>query len=119
MSTQNEAERLARAWIEGWNKGKPEEIPLARDFVHTSPFGVTKGRDEYLAKTKPMAAKNVTSLEIVKVLSGEGESAIWFRMVTPNGLVQVCDWVQIQNEHIVAINSFYDPTSLPYREGHS
>ncbi len=66
-----------------------------------------------------MAARNVTSLEIVKTLSGESESAIWFHMVTPNGVVRVCDWVQIDNEEIVAITSFYDPTILPYREGGS
>lgn len=117
MSIQNESERLARAWIDGWKAGKPEEIPLASDFIHTSPFGVVKGREEYLAKTKPMAAKNVVSLEVVNTLSGEGESAIWYEITTPNGLLQACDWVQTSNEVIVSITSFYDPTDLPYREG--
>jgi hypothetical protein len=113
---QNESERLARAWIDGWNAGKPEDIPLASDFVHASPFGVIKGRDKYLAQVKPMAAKNVTSLEIVSVLSGDDESAIWYEVTTPNGLLQACDWVQTKNEVIVAITSFYDATDLPYRE---
>ena len=48
----------------------------------------------------------------MKTLSGDGESAIWFEMMTPNGLVQVCDWVQTDNEEIVAITSFYDATDL-------
>ena len=48
MPEQNEAERLARAWIEGWIAGKPDEIPLAREFTHSSPFGVVKGREKYL-----------------------------------------------------------------------
>ena len=112
MAIENDAERLARAWIDGWNAGKPDEIPLARDFTHSSPFGVVKGREKYLAWVKPMAAKNVTSLEIVKTLRGDGESAIWFEMMTPNGLVQVCDWVQTDNGEIVAITSFYDATDL-------
>ena len=93
MSVQNEAERLARAWIEGWIAGKPDEIPLARDFAHSSPFGVVKGRERYLEWVKPLSAKNVTSLKIVKTLGGEGESAIWFEMMTPKGLVLCCDWV--------------------------
>lgn len=117
MSIQSESERLARAWIDGWNAGKPEEIPLASDFIHTSPLGVIKGRDKYLAKIKPMAAKNVTSLKIVNTLSGDGEAAIWYEVTTPNGLLQACDWVQTDNEVIVAITSFYDATDLPYREG--
>jgi hypothetical protein len=116
VSIQNESERLARAWIDGWNAGKPEGIPLANDFVHASPFGVIKGRDKYLAEVKPMAAKNVTSLEIVRVLSGDGESAIWYEVTTPTGVLQACDWVQTDNEAIVAITSFYDATDLPYRE---
>jgi hypothetical protein len=95
---------------------QPDEIPLARDFVHASPFGVVKGREKYLAWVKPLAAKNVTSLRIVKILSGDGESAIWFEMMTPNGLVQCCDWVETDNEEIVAITSFYDATGLRQRE---
>ncbi len=116
MPTRNESEQLARAWIDGWNTGKPDEIPLAKDFIHTSPLGVIKGRDKYLAKIKPMAAKNVTTLEIVKTLSGDSNAAIWFKMVTPNGLIQVCDWVQTENGEITAITSFYDASDLPYRE---
>lgn len=113
---QSESERLARAWIEGWDAGRPEEIPLASDFTHTSPLGVIQGRDEYLAKIKPMAAQNVTSLRIVRTLSGDGEAAIWYEVTTPNGSLQACDWVVTEGEVIVAITSFYDATDLPNRE---
>ncbi|MDH3646042.1 MAG: nuclear transport factor 2 family protein [Nitrosopumilus sp.] len=116
MGIENEAERLARAWIDGWNAGKPDDLPLASNFVHTSPLGTVAGREKYLDWVRPLAAKNVTSLNIVRTLAGEGESAIWFEMMTPNGLVQVCDWVQTDNGKIVAITSFYDATDLPYRE---
>jgi len=94
VSAQNEAERLARAWIGGWNAGKPDEIPLARDFTHASPFSVVSGREKYLAWVKPLAARNVVSLNIVKTLGGDSESVIWFEMMTPGGLVQMCDWVE-------------------------
>ncbi len=117
MSHQNNAEELARAWIDGWNAGKPDDIPLAKNFVHTSPFGVIEGRDEYLERIKPLAAKNVSDLRILKTLGGENEAAIWFEMWTPNGMVPVCDWVEVNNGEIAAITSFYDPSSLPHREG--
>jgi SnoaL-like domain len=117
MARENEAERLARAWIDGWNAGLPDDIPLAKNFVHTSPFGTVTGREKYLEWVRPMAAKNVTSLKIIRTLAGDGESAIWFEMMTPNGLVQVCDWVQTHNGEIIAITSFYDATNLPYRGG--
>jgi hypothetical protein len=116
MSVRNEAERLARAWIDGWNAGKPDKIPLAHNFAHTSPFGVVSGREKYLAWVKPLAARNVTSLKIVKTLGNNSESAIWFEMMTPGGLVQVCDWVETDNGEIVAVTSFYDPSHV--RKGH-
>ena len=116
VSKKNESERLARAWIDGWNAGKPEAIPLATDFSHTSPLGVIKGREKYLAQVKPMAAKNVISLRIVNIVSGDDEAAVWYEVTTPNGLLQACDWVRTENEVIVAITSFYDATHLPHRE---
>ena len=115
---QKESEQLARAWIDGWNAGKPQDIPLAESFVHTSPFGVMQGREKYLETVIPMAAENVASLEINRVLSGDGEAAIWFSMKTPNGVVQVCDWVQSEQGEIIAVTSFYDPSNLPRFESY-
>lgn len=115
MTDTASAERLARAWIEGWNAGTPEQIPLAPDFVHTSPFGKVAGRDKYLDWVRPLAAKNVTSLKILRTLAQGGSCAIWFEMGTPNGDVSVCDWVQTQNGLITAIDSFYDASNLPQR----
>lgn len=113
MPAQGEAEKLARAWIEGWNAGTPDDIPLSRDFTHSSPFGVVRGREKYLSWVKPLAAKNVTaSLKIVKTLGGDGEAVIWFEMTTPLGVVPCCDWLRIKGGEIVAVTSFYDATGL-------
>jgi hypothetical protein len=119
MSERCSAEELARAWIDGWNAGKPDDIPLASHFVHTSPFGTVSGREIYLDWVRPLAAKNVTSLEIVRTLAVDNECAIWFEMGTPNGIVQVCDWVQTDGNEIVAITSFYDATELRPDDGDS
>lgn len=107
-----EAERLARSWIDGWNAGKPDDIQLAAGFTHSSPFGTVSGREKYLAWVKPLAAQNVTSLKIHKTVGSGNEAAIWFEMMTPNGLVQCCDWVEVSNGEIVAITSFYDASGL-------
>lgn len=112
MKKQNQAERLAREWIEGWIAGKPNEIPLAPEFTHSSPFGVVNGRDNYLEWVKPLSAENVTSLKIVKTLGGDDEAVIWFEMMTPTGLVLCCDWVRTEGGEIVAIQSFYDASEL-------
>lgn len=108
-----EAEQLARQWIELWNQGKPDDIPLATHFIHTSPFGVMKGREAYLRAVKPIAAANVTDLQVITILASNSEASIRFIMKTPNGSVEVVDWVKCENGVITAIDSFYDPNGLP------
>ena len=112
MPTENTPEELAKAWIEGWIAGKPEDIPLAEEFTHSSPFGVVSGRTKYLEWVKPLSAKNVNSLKIIRTLGGENEAAIWFEMQTPKGLVLCCDWLHTKEGKIISIQSFYDATSL-------
>lgn len=112
MSAPVNTAELARTWIECWNAGTPDDIPLAADFVHTSPFGRVSGRETYLEWVKPLAAQNVTDLRILRVLSDGDEAAIHFEMSTPSGPVQVCDWVRAHNGEIQEIHSFYDATGL-------
>jgi hypothetical protein len=117
MANDRESAQLARAWIQGWIDGKPDDIPLATDFVHTSPYGTVKGREKYLEWVKPMAAENVANLEIIKILGGEGEAVIWFEMTSPGGVVPSCDWVEVENGEITRITSFYDASVLRKADG--
>jgi SnoaL-like domain len=112
MSDANSAEALARVWIDRWNEGAPESIPLAEDFTHTSPFGRVQGRETYLEWVKPLAAKNVTRLNVLRTLSNGNHATIHFEMQTPKGPVAVCDWVVVDDGQITAIHSFYDATLL-------
>jgi hypothetical protein len=45
MGEKESAEYQANYWIECWNNGTPDLIPLAEDFSHTNPFGHVEGRD--------------------------------------------------------------------------
>lgn len=106
------AKDLAHQWIDGWIKGDPDSIPLAENFIHTSPFGRLEGRDHYLEIVKPMAAENVADLKIIKVLGEGNEAVIWFNMHHPNGIIPSCDWIRTEGGKIVEIQSFYDATDL-------
>lgn len=114
MTDQDKARRLAHVWIDAWNRGEPESIPLAETFVHTSPFGRIEGREKYLEKTIPMAKRNVTSLTVLKTIATSDEVVIMFEMQTPAGPIPVCDWISIEGENIAEIRSFYDATDLRY-----
>ncbi len=108
MSTSTSPADLARVWIERWNEGTPESIPMTEGFAHTSPMGRVVGRREFLELVKPMAARNVSKLEIVRILAGETEAAVHFVMETMAGPVPVCDWIVVEDGLISAVHAFYD-----------
>ena len=112
MSDRTKAERLAESWIQGWIEGRPDEIPLADDFVHTSPFGTIAGRETYLERIKPASEQNVASLTILKTLGSNSEAVVRFDMATPHGTIPCVDWVTVQDDVITRIHSFYDATLL-------
>lgn len=109
---ESQARKLARIWIEGWINGDPDSIPLAENFVHTSPYGALEGRDHYLETIKPMAAQNVAKLHIIKTMGEGNEAVIRFDMDTPTGTIPCCDWIRIEGDEIAEIHSFYDATDL-------
>ena len=117
-STEDEsrAEFLAKLWIDYWNEGRPDDIPLADAFVHTSPFGRIEGRENYLQTVKPMALRNVTSLTILRTMAQSNQAVVHFEMLTPQGPVQACDWITVEDDQIAEIHSFYDATRLRYQE---
>jgi len=61
---------------------------------------------------KPLVAQYVTRLKILRTLSNGNEATIHFEMQTPNRLIQVCDWIVVQDGQISEIHSFYDATEL-------
>ena len=105
---------LATGWIEAWIRMDMEWLRkhLAPDFVHTSPFGRLEGRESYLETVEPMARKSVMKLEIKEVVAGEDQAAIWFENHTPNGVVDTCDWVRVEDGLIKEIRSFYDTAAV-------
>ena len=112
------AEQLARTWIDCWNEGRPDDIPLAPDFVHTSPFGRVEGRDTYMDWVKPLAADNVSTLTIISTVGSDDEAVVRFDMNTPHGVIAACDWVRIEGDEIAEIHSYYDATVLrPPQQG--
>jgi ketosteroid isomerase-like protein len=114
MSPDHRSAHLARGWIEAWIRMDIDWLRehLADDFVHTSPFGRLEGRDHYLETVEPMARKSVMKLEIREVVAGGDQAVVWFANTTPNGVVETCDWVRIENDRIREIRSFYDASAV-------
>lgn len=105
---------LAELWIEAWIEMDMEWLRewLAPDFVHVSPFGRFEDRDTYLAAVEPMARKSVMELVVKDVIASGDRAVVRFENRTPNGVVETCDWVRVENDRIQEIRSFYDSVKI-------
>ena len=110
MTMKERSAQLAVGWIEAWIRMDMGWLRqhLAPDFIHTSPFGRLEARDAYLATVEPMARQSVMELTVKEVIASGNQAAVWFENRTPNGVVESCDWIWIENDLITEIRSFYD-----------
>jgi len=110
MGAKMQSTELASGWIEAWIRMDLDWLRqhLAPDFVHTSPFGRLEGRDRYLETVEPLARKSVVELKVLDVIGSGDRAAVRFENRTPEGVVESCDWVRVENGLIQEIRSFYD-----------
>jgi uncharacterized glyoxalase superfamily protein PhnB len=114
MSAKLGSAELARGWIEAWKRMDMDwlRLRLAPDFIHVSPFGRFEERDAYLEAIEPMARKSVTQLSIRGVVATGDQAAIRFDNTTPQGTVESCDWLRVEDGVIQEIRSFYDSATI-------
>lgn len=114
MTMKERSAELAVRWIEAWVEMDMEWLRqrLAPDFVHVSPFGRLEGRESYLATVEPMARKSVVELTVKDVIASGNQAVVRFENRTPNGVVESCDWIRVENDLIQEVRSFYDSAKI-------
>ena len=114
MTMKERSAELAVRWIEAWVEMDMEWLRqrLAPDFVHVSPFGRLEGRESYLATVEPMARKSVVELTVKDVIASGNQAVVRFENRTPNGVVESCDWIRVENDLIQEVRSFYDSAMI-------
>ena len=105
---------LAATWFEAWSTYDMERLreALAPDFVHVSPFGRFDDRDVYLEAVEPMARKSVAELTIRKMIVEGDTAAVLYENRTPNGVVEVSEWIRVEGDRIQEIRAFYDSSKI-------
>ena len=105
---------LAAGWFEAWRTYDMEWLRrhLAPDFVHVSPFGRFDERAAYLAAVEPMARKSVSELVIQETITRGNVAVVRYENRTPNGVVEVCEWIRVEGGVIREIRAFYDSAAI-------
>lgn len=104
-----EAKQLVHDWFKKWESGDFEHLPLTDDFTHTSPYGVIKGKEEYV---KLVAANKDKFLghrfELHDELYGEDAACVRYTAVQGDFRLEASEWYYFKEGLITAIVSYYN-----------
>ena len=98
-------------WFSCWRNGNVEDLPIADDFIHTSPFGTIESKSRYMEivlKNKKDFLGN--SLNVTRQIREGNQVCVQFEQKNENtGLeMVVCEWYHIEGSQIKEIRSFYN-----------
>ena len=101
-------QKLSREWFKKWEEGSFLDLPITNDFLHKSPFGIIKGKDNYLElisnnKDKFLGYK----FEIIDEIYLANTGCIRYKATQNEFLLDVCEWHYIENDLIKKIVSYY------------
>lgn len=102
---------VVKKWFRCWEKGNIEELPIADDFSHTSPFGTIKPKAKYLeivGKNRKDFLGN--TLTVTQQIKEGSQVCVQFEQKNKNtGLeMTVCEWYVLEGDLIKEIRSFYN-----------
>jgi len=98
-------------WFECWRTGNMDELPIADDFSHTSPFGTIESKQAYLAIVEKNQKEFLgNSLTVTKQIKQDNHVCVQFEQSNANtGLeMTVCEWYELDGNLIQSIRSFYN-----------
>lgn len=102
---------IVAKWFACWESGKLEELPIAEDFSHTSPFGTISPKSKYMDivnKNKKDFLGN--TLTVTRQIQDGDNVCVQFEQKNNNtGLeMTVWEWYVIEGDKIKEIRSFYN-----------
>ncbi|HSM70157.1 MAG TPA: nuclear transport factor 2 family protein [Anaerolineales bacterium] len=104
--------KLANTWFDAFREKNISilEANLAEDFVHTSPYGIVKGREAYLdmVRENPEAFFSPV-IDILDVIEGSNSFAVRY-LVNDN---PACDCIYGRDGQIPEIISYYHVGKKP------
>jgi len=96
--------RLVDAWFGAFRDKDISKLELADGFVHRSPFGEIRGRQDYLDLVRENAEAFFSpKIEILDVIEGGDRLAVRY-LVDGN---PACDCIYVRNGQISEIYSYY------------
>lgn len=99
---------LVQKWFQCWNDGTFLNIPVSKDFIHTSPFGSINGKEEYLKVVEENRDKFLGyQFEIHDSLYEENKACVRYTGTQGDFSLDVSEWYYIKDNLIAEIIAYY------------
>ena len=102
--------QIADTWLEAFRQKDINQLNLAEDFVHSSPFGDVKGRKTYLDLVRSNEEAFFSpELTVLDIIDG-GETIVVRYLVNGN---PACDCIYVAEGKIETFHSYYHVGEKP------
>ena len=104
-----QSEALVRQWFQYWENGDFEDLPIADDFNHTSPYGTIRGKEAYLEIVK-LNRDNFLGhrFEIHDSMFSEDHACVRYSAIKDNFRLDVSEWYYFKGGLIGKIVAYYN-----------
>lgn len=100
---------LVKKWFEVWESGDFQQIPIAGDFEHISPYGTVKGKKDYLSLVVSNKDKFLGHRFEIHDEIYEGDKAcIRYTAIQGTFTLEVSEWHYAEGDLIKKITAYYN-----------
>lgn len=104
-----ELEKIVKQWFNKWETGDYLNLPIAENFVHTSPYGVINKKVNYLNLVKSNEEKFLGyKFEIQDELYLANKACVRYTASKGTFKLDVSEWYYMKNGLIEEIIAYYD-----------
>lgn len=105
MITKN----LVHTWFKIWEEGNFEDLPIAGDFTHISPYGTITGKANYLNLVTANKDQFLGhTFELLDTVFQENKACIRYIAHHKDSKLEVTEWHYINNGSIEKIVAYYN-----------
>ena len=104
-----QSEALVKQWFQYWEEGDFQQLPLAENFSHTSPYGTITGKKEYMNIVELNREKFLGHrFEIHDAIYREEVACVRYSAIKEDFKLDVSEWHYIKNGLIQEILAYYN-----------
>ena len=104
-----QSEELVKKWFQYWERGNFEDLPIADEFSHTSPYGTISGKETYLDIVKMNRDKFLGHrFQIHDAIYLEDHACVRYSAIKDDFRLDVSEWYYFKDDLIGKIVAYYN-----------